>query len=67
MGRLEVKAGVGGVGNTGVRLNGVDLSELQRRAVRRDGGTYVIRGRKVFTAGLATHRLRAGKVPAYLY
>ncbi|KAK8395748.1 hypothetical protein O3P69_005682 [Scylla paramamosain] len=58
VGRLEVKAGVGGVDSAGVLLNGVDLSEVQRRAVRRDGGTYVLQGRKVFTAGLATHRLR---------
>ncbi|XP_045125120.1 uncharacterized protein LOC123512684 [Portunus trituberculatus] len=59
VGRLEVKAGVGGVDAAGVLFNGVDLSELQRRAVLRDGGTYVLQGRKVFTAGLATHRLRA--------
>ena len=63
VGRLEVKAGVGGVGGDGVLLNGVDLSEVARRAVRRDGGTYVLQGRKVFTAGFSTYSLRTGEPP----
>lgn len=60
MGRLEVGGNVDGVDAAGVLLNGVDLSAVAGRAVRRDGGTYVLHGRKVFTAGLATRHLRAG-------
>ncbi|KAG0724081.1 hypothetical protein GWK47_041396 [Chionoecetes opilio] len=62
VGRLEVHDGVGGVEGAGVLINGVDLSEVARRAVRRDGGSFVVKGRKVFTAGLATRRLRAASL-----
>ncbi|XP_050696036.1 uncharacterized protein LOC126985324 [Eriocheir sinensis] len=59
VGRLEVGGDVEGADGAGVLVNGVDLSAVAGRAVLMDGRTYVVRGRKVFTAGLATTRLRA--------
>lgn len=61
MGHLEVGGNVEGADEAGVLVNGVDLSAVAGRAVLRDGRTYVLRGRKVFTTGLATTRLRAGE------
>lgn len=60
VGRLEVGGDVDGADGAGVLVNGVDLSAVAGRALLRDGRTYVLRGRKVFTEGLATTHLRAG-------
>ncbi|XP_068220723.1 uncharacterized protein [Palaemon carinicauda] len=57
VGTLRVRSSVSGRGGGGVLVNGLDLSEIARRAVLKTGGTVLISGVKSFSNGFIVDNL----------